>query len=297
MAIPEAQLETWSHVGSVTQSSSTYNAIKAVLEAAGTPYSGRDVEVFLQGSYGNDTNIWAESDVDIVIRLGDCWRSDLSDLTVDDKAAYKRSVVPATYGHVQFKHDVLEVLQDAYGSDAVPGKKAVTIAARGGRRKADIIIAIQYRRYQAFKSHSNQSYSEGICFWNTAGDEIVNYPKQHSTNMTAKHQATGSRLKPMVRVVKNLRGYLVGQGKLDARAAPSYFLEGLLYNVPTARFRSRYQDSLASAITWVQEEATKTDLLCANEQFYLLRNDSHTCWPTADAEAFLQAAVKAWNDW
>ena len=34
MAIPEAQLETWSHQGSVTQSSSTYASIKNMLEEA-----------------------------------------------------------------------------------------------------------------------------------------------------------------------------------------------------------------------------------------------------------------------
>lgn len=32
-------------------------------------------KVFLQGSYGNDTNIYAESDVDIAIRLDNCFGS------------------------------------------------------------------------------------------------------------------------------------------------------------------------------------------------------------------------------
>ena len=75
MAIPESQLETWSHQGSVTQSSNTYNTIKSVLEASTTPYADKNFEVFLQGSYGNDTNIYAESDVDIVIRLDDCFHT------------------------------------------------------------------------------------------------------------------------------------------------------------------------------------------------------------------------------
>ena len=73
MTIPESQLETWSHQGSVTQSSATYNTIKNVLKDADTPYAGKSYSVFLQGSYGNDTNIYAESDVDIVIKLNDCF--------------------------------------------------------------------------------------------------------------------------------------------------------------------------------------------------------------------------------
>jgi hypothetical protein len=83
MPIPESQLHTWSHQGSVTQSSATFNAIKNVLEAADTPFSGKDYSVFLQGSYGNDTNIYAESDVDIVIKLDDCWQRDINALPED----------------------------------------------------------------------------------------------------------------------------------------------------------------------------------------------------------------------
>jgi len=37
MPIPESQLETWSHQGSITQSSNTYNTIKSVLEDSATP--------------------------------------------------------------------------------------------------------------------------------------------------------------------------------------------------------------------------------------------------------------------
>ncbi len=79
MGIPESQLETWSHQGSITNSSNTYNTVKNVLEDSDAPYAAKDYEVFLQGSYGNDTNIWSESDVDIVIKLGSCFHSDLRD--------------------------------------------------------------------------------------------------------------------------------------------------------------------------------------------------------------------------
>ena len=71
MPIPEAQLETWSHQGSIQQSSSTYNTVKTALEASDNPYYDKNYSIFLQGSYGNNTNIYSESDVDIVIRLDD----------------------------------------------------------------------------------------------------------------------------------------------------------------------------------------------------------------------------------
>ena len=47
MPISESQLETWSHQGSITQSSYTYNTIKSVLEASTTPYVGKNFKVFL----------------------------------------------------------------------------------------------------------------------------------------------------------------------------------------------------------------------------------------------------------
>lgn len=297
MAIPESQLETWSHQGSITGSSNTYNSIKNVLEDVSTPYSAKSYSVFLQGSYGNDTNIWAESDVDIVIKLNDCWQSDLVKLTDEERTSYNDAFVDATYGHVEFKRDVLQVLTDYYGKDVAAGDKAIAIAANANRRKADVIVAIQYRRYFRFKSKSDQLYSEGICFWNNAGQQIANYPKQHASNMTTKHQATNAWLKPMVRVMKNMRGRLVDDGLLKPGIAPSYYLEGLLYNVPTDRFDASYADCFVSAINWIQSEANKDELVCANEEYYLLRDGFHTSWPKANGEAFLTAAVKLWNEW
>lgn len=297
MPIPESQLETWSHQGSITQSSNTYNSIKNVLEASTTPYAGKNFKVFLQGSYGNDTNIYAESDVDIVIRLDDCFQSDLTVLTEDEKAAYKSAFSDATYTHVDFKQDVLSVLIKQYGGAVTAGDKAIAIDANGSRRKADVIVAIQFRRYFKFRSSSDSSYVEGICFWNGKGERIANYPKQHSANLTTKHQASSKWLKPMARVLKNMRSRMVDDGLIKAGLAPSYYLEGLLYNVPNDKLTSSYQDCVVNTLNWYRQEAKKVDLVCANEQYYLLRDGSHTCWPQANCDAFAEAAVQLWNDW
>lgn len=297
MAIPESQLETWSHQGSIAQSSSTYNTIKNVLEAADAPYAEKNYSVFLQGSYGNDTNIYAESDVDIVIQLDDCFRSDLKALSPDEKNAYESAFADAKYTYVDFKRDVLKVLTDEYDSYVKSGDKAIAIAPSGNRRKADVIAAIQFRRYHKFKSTSDQSYDEGICFYNAAGEMIANYPEYHSANLTNKHQNTNKWLKPMARVLKNLRSKLVDEGNIAAGVAPSYFLEGLLYNVPNEKFTSSYQDCFVNAMNWIQKDADKNKLVCANEQYYLLRDNHHTCWSTQNCETFLEAAIKLWNDW
>ncbi|CAJ0797163.1 nucleotidyltransferase domain-containing protein [Ralstonia holmesii] len=297
MAIPESQLETWSHQGSITQSSNTYNTVKGVLEANTTPYASKNFKVFLQGSYGNDTNIYAESDVDIVIRLDDCFYSDLHSLPEDERAAYKLAFGDATYTYADFKRDVLSVLQGQYGAAVKAGDKAIAIDANGSRRKSDVIVATQFRRYSKFRSADNSEYVEGICFFNAAGERIANYPRQHSANLTTKHQASSKWLKPVARVFKNMRSRMIDKGLIKAGIAPSYYIEGLLYNVPNEKLTSSYQDCVVNTLNWYRQEAQKSELVCANWQYYLLRDGVHTCWPQTNCDAFVEAAVKLWNGW
>jgi hypothetical protein len=297
MAIPEAQLETWSHQGSIAQSSSTYNSIKAVLQASTAPYARQSTEVFLQGSYGNDTNIYAESDVDIVIRLDDCFFSDVDDLTPQEQGAHEGAFTAAVYTHPNFKRDVLSLLKAYYGTAVEEGDKAIAIAANGARRKADVIVASEFRRYYKFRSDAESTYAKGICFFNGQNERIANYPKQHSANLTVKHQNTSLWFKPVARIFKNMRSRLIDAGMIEAGIAPSYFIEGLLYNVPDRLFVSSYQECVTNALNWYLEEAAKNDLLCANEQYYLLRFGAHECWSPQNCEAFVAAAIELWNDW
>jgi|SRR6266571_1481824 len=296
MSIPESQLEIWSHQGSVTQSSATYNTIKSALEVEGSPYADKDYEVFLQGSYGNDTNIYAESDVDIVIKLNDCFRHDLTTLPDPQKAAFKAAHSDATYTDVDFKNDVQTVLEKKYGDDVDSGDKAIRIAANGGRRKADVIAAVQYRRYHKFLSISDQLYDEGICFFSKSGEQIANYPKYHSNNLATKHQNTQKWFKPMARVLKNLRGRLIDEKVIASGVAPSYYLEALLYNVPGDKFTTSYENCFVNSISWIQE-ADRSKFVCANEQYYLLRENSPVTWRASKCDEFIAAAVELWNQW
>jgi hypothetical protein len=296
MAIPESQLDTWAKQGSVQQSSTTYNIIKNALESHSTPYADKSYKVFLQGSYGNDTNIYAESDVDIVIKLESTFQQDLTRLNEGQRLAFNKAYSNATYLYSDFKRDVLDVLTAVYGKGVKAGSKAITVPAGGSRRKADVIVAVEYRRYLRFNGTLDEDYVEGIAFYTSAGERIINYPKPHSVNLTSKHQRTRGWLKPVVRVFKNLRCRLIDNGKLLLGDAPSYYLEGLLYNVPDEKFDSSYGDCICDSINWIQQ-AERAQLLCANEQYYLLRNGFHTCWEPAKCEKFLVAAVDLWNDW
>src|SRR5690606_3547903 len=117
---------------------------------------------------------------------------DLSNLSKSEQDLYNSSFSVATYELSDFKRDVLKVLEQAYGTDVKEGDKAIQIAARNGRRKTDVIVCSQYRKYQAFQSSSNQAYVEGIMFKTLAGVEMINYPRLHSKNLTEKHKQTNS---------------------------------------------------------------------------------------------------------
>lgn len=296
MPIPESQLLTWSHQGSVAQSSTTYRAIKGALEAANAGYAGKQFEVFLQGSYANATNIFVESDVDVVIRLDSTFSYSLDDLSSVEQNAFQSSYTgSASYTYDNFKSDVLHTLQNSFGSDVEVGTKAIKVKARGSRRSTDIIAALEFRRYQSFPSLLRQRYDSGICFYPTAGGRIVNYPKQHGQNCTSKHQSTSEWFKPTVRLFKNIRGRLVEEGVIGEDIAPSYFLECMLYNVPSANFGQTFQQTVIASINWILR-ADRSKFVCSNELCSLLGN-SVTEWPSAYCDQFLDAMVRIWRDW
>lgn len=296
MGIPETQLDTWSGQGSITQSSATYATIKGVLESSDVPYAGKTFASFLQGSYGNTTNIYADSDVDIVMKLSSIYYSDLTNLTEDDKTLYNSQRSSAAYSYTDFKRDVLAHLIAKFGASVKPGSKAIFIPGSGNRRDADVVVCTDFRKYTRFRGAYDNSYVEGITFWAADGTQIINYPKQHSENCTTKHQGTNQRFKPMVRILKNMRNRMIAGNYIREGLAPSCFIEGMLYNVPCDQFGSSYGNTFAAAINW-QLKADRSKLVCANEQFYLLHPTSPVTWRSEECSAFLDALVKFWNDW
>lgn len=297
MAIPESQLETWSKQGSVSQSQTTYATVRTYLEAKDAPYAEKSTSIFLQGSYGNDTNIYADSDVDIVIATSSIFYYDTSALTPDESATFDAHFTSEggyTYG--KFKKEVTDHLIQGFGTAVTPGKKAIFIQGDGHRRDTDVLPAVEHRRYTKFRTHADSTYASGITFWTSDGVKIVNYPKQHSKNVTVKHQRTSDWFKPTVRILKNMRNSMIAKGYLAEGLAPSYFLEGMLYNVPDSNFGKSYTDTVTEAINWIVK-CDRAKLVCANEQYLLLHPTSPVTWRAASLETYLDAVVNFWNRW
>jgi hypothetical protein len=298
MSIPLSQLETWSGQGAVTTSKDTYATVKAALEHKDAKYTDRNFKVFLQGSYGNDTNIYAESDVDVVIRYDGEFYHNIKELPVDEQVAFQTAFPGnGSYAYSDFKGHVIEALKTKFGDSVKPGTKAIKIEASGNRRNADVIVAYEYRRYSKFKASWDEDHVKGICFFLSDWSRVANYPSQHSVNLTTKHQAASSKLKPMVRIFKNMRSKMIDDKMIKDGSAPSYYVEGLLYNVPYDKFTGDYQNITRNILQWLSDTPDRTKFVCANEMYYLLRDGLHTCWSTTDGKNYIDAAIKLWNNW
>jgi len=291
--IAESQLQIWSQQGKTGQFTDTYAQISANLLDSSAPYAVKDCEVFLQGSYGNDTNVWADSDVDIVLKHNGTFYKDLTRLSPEALARYNAAHSGvASYPYDKFKADAVAFLTLLYNG-IVPGKKAMFIPGKNTRRNADVLVAQQFRRYYDVLPDGTERFEPGVCFFSD-GKLIENFPKQHSANCTAKHQATKQNFKHMVRIFKNMRNRMIEQGLLADGVAPSYFLEGMLYNVPDDKFTGTYQSMWVECFNWTVS-ADRDKLMCASRMHWLVRDGTPTSWPVANFNTFTATAKKFWE--
>lgn len=299
MAIPENQLETWTHIGAAAQSAATYQSVKRVIESKDAPYATRQIDSFLQGPYGNDTNVYgADSDVDIVLRTKSFFYYNLDALSEGEKTAFK-TVHPSDsqYTLRTFRNDAVKWFSGKYGTDLdTSGKKALRIKANGDRRSSDVLLVAPHRKYTRYYSEQDKECLEGVLFITTDGTNIVNYPKQHSENMTRKHQNTEERLKAAVRIFKNMRNRLIRDGKLKNGSAPSYFIEGMLYNVPANQFVRSRQSTVENCWGWINT-CSHADLMCANGIHPLVRDNMHTSWSVQGYIDYLEKVRQLWQGW
>ncbi len=296
MAIPEEQLVTWSHQAAPGPSRDTYAAVKNVLEDKAAPFADKNPDIFLQGSYANDTNVARDSDVDVVACIATTFAHDANTLAADQYQAFQKAYPnSAAYSYAQYKQDVARWLAQKYGNGVRAGRKAIYIPAGQNRRECDVLPAIEYRYYYGFNSIANQSYARGICFYLPDSTQIVNFPKQHSDNCTAKHQATNSWFKRTVRVYKNMRNYMVDRNLLQEGVAPSYFIEGMLHSVADGTFGTSFTETFVATFNYIVN-ADRSEFRCANGIHMLLGN-SNVTWPAANCQAYLDSLRQLWNDW
>lgn len=292
MAIPEAQLSTWAQHIASQGSVDTHSSIKEALKRYRWP-GGMNYTTYLQGSYGNDTNIRGNSDVDLVVESDSVF---YNNLTENDKQIL--GLTPGRFKWQEFRDEVVAALTNTYATGTVNPLKenSVKVAGKGNRLPADVVVAVEYRLYDRLSLQAT-----GITFWTLSGRQVINYPKSHKQNGVNKHsdQRTQKRYKPTVRMFKNARDRLVTEGIASSDQYPSYFIECLLYNVPDNKFGISLQSTYYEVIEWLAESFTSTrhiDFICQNGHQKLFGTDS-TQWTIEEARDFIIKLFQLWNRW
>lgn len=281
MSIPESTLAKWSHHKAGTAFKQAHVPIRKALEAH-KGLSQFKYEVFLQGSYKNDTNLGGDSDVDVVVRLSSKLKPAVAALTGEQlqKDGSHRFV------HQQwnsFRDEALKALRVKFGSAAESGRK--TLKVPKGRMipaDADLVVTV--------------SHMEGIGFY--LPDEqrwVVSFPQQHHSRGLKKEKAANYRFKRTIRMFKAARHRLVAKKVLAKDVAPSYFIECLLYNVPDSLFKPKLAPTYTGILDWLGT-ARRKDFKCQNGQVELFGSGREQ-WSQKKARAFIKALQDMWDTW
>jgi hypothetical protein len=298
MAIPQSQLDIWSNRGAMATSQSAYASIRDALTKTGSPLADRNIDIFLQGSYANATNIRADSDIDVVVLYDEAWVADKSKLTPNEIQLYDSTHVESTYKWQQLRDDTIRALQQHFGAGALStGTKAIRVATRAGSMTADVVPAFGFKRYATFVNDNNCTGWWGIQFWDSSSNPIVNFPKWHINNGEEKNQdsRTAGRYKPTIRLFKNFRNCLVDKHRLAEDIAPSYFLEGMLYNVPDEHFMGSFDETVPTILDYLW--STAPDHFWSQNGVVPLFGNNSTQWSTQSIAVLLQAMRNGWSNW
>ncbi len=278
MPIPESTLSRWSHHQAATAFTQAHLPVRAALDAYRWP-SGIKYEVFLQGSYKNDTNLGGDSDVDVVVRLNQRLRPRVAELSgrqlqedASHQGAYQR--------WKSFRDHALKAMRTKFGNAAESGRKTLKVPKGKIPADADLVVTLRYR--------------EGIAFYlSDEGRWVVSFPQQHHDQGQKKEAATGRRFKRTIRMFKAARNRLVEKKRLTKSDASSYFIECMLYNAPDDLFAPKLAPTYTGVLDWLKT-AKLDDFECQNGRVNLF-GQGREQWTVKKTRVFVRALQVLWE--
>ena len=236
-------------------------------------------QVFLQGSYKNDTNLGGDSDVDVVVRLTSKLKPRVAGLTgqqlVDDashKVAHQR--------WKSFRDHALKAMRARFGKAVKSGRKTLKVPKGKIPADADLVVTMGYK--------------QGIAFY--LSDErrwVVSFPQQHHARGLKKEKATNKRFKRTTRMFKAARNRMVEKGMLKKEDAPSYFIECLLHNVPERLLGDKLAPTYKGIVDWLKT-AELGEFQCQNGEVALF-GQGREQWTQKKVQAFVKALRGLWE--
>ena len=251
-----------------------------------------ELDTFLQGSYSNHTNVTKSSDVDIVVRLKNVWRSDTQSLSNKGLEMYKSNTKNSLYQFGQFNNDILRCLYNHFGSQCIINdEKCIRLRGHQKYCDTDIVPAYTYKLYEFYDGPDKEYFKEGICFDTNSGYEIINYPKQHHASLIKKSQETNGCFKESVRMFKNIKDELITNHVIGSDIVKSYYIENLLFNIPNNYFSGSFKDrflNISSKLINHYNDGSYIHFKCTNGIHGLF--DSNI-WKASSYRSLLEALI------
>lgn len=281
MKYTEQQLQSWTSPLSWSEEQRAENTIKMIKAAvdANDELKTLDYEVFVQGSFANNTNVRADSDVDVCVMLKSTFYYDLP----RGKTGTDYNFGPGKMGFQRYRDLIKQALQVKFGGASVTdGNKSLKVRENTYHVQADVVPAFQYRNYAYTNSQVSWNYVEGTRFYAKDGEEVTNYPKIHIQNGKAKNNRTNYRYKKLVRIMKHIKNEMVDDGRADGDKITSFLVECLVWNTPE-RIITAYG-------TWT-ETVKQTIIYLYNT----IKDGNHTEWGEVSEMLYLFVRRK-WTD-
>lgn len=220
--------------------------------------NNKDIEIFIQGSYANNTNVRAGSDVDVCVMLKDTFFSQYPNGLSREDYGFS----PGTNNFADFRKDIYSVLLDKFGQkDIINGNKSIKIKSNSYRVDADVIPSFEYRNYYYNNSKNPNYFIQGIKFYSLQNEEIINYPKIHIENGKIKNINTNKEYKRLVRIFKRIRLQMIKDGVSVNSCITSFLIECLVWNVPDMIITnySSWEETIKEAIIYLYNNIEKSE--------------------------------------
>ena len=261
LAIPEAQLDTWANSPPSQQFTDTYATIKNVLELQGRslPARARTSTSSCRGHIATATNVYGDSDVDIVVCQTSSFLYSLDRLGPAEQDRLLRGI-PRQRGNTccrqRSRSDVTAWLQKQYpGALDTSRKKAMFLKGNGSsRRDADILVCSEYHDYYNFPDGASEGgfYPRREVLHDRGRPDRRTTRSSTSNGARTRTKTPNGNFKATVRIYKNMRKRLIDDRLLADGVAPSYYIEGMLYNVDDDVFTGTYQSMVLGSYRWVR---------------------------------------------
>lgn len=290
MTALENKLAGWTGPSSATEQDKQDRTERMIREAinAHEPFQNMSRKVYAKGSYANNTNVKADSDVDIAVECDEAvYWGEHTPGAHPASSSYSGEWTPS-----KLRSELVAALRAKFGDDVdTSGSTAIQIHSSSARVEADVVPCFEYHYHL-----SATNFRKGAKVFKTDGTSLVNYSNQQLTNGRNKNNRTNQAFKKTVRILKRLENAMVDAGY--HREVPSFFVECLVYNSPDSIFgRSTWTEIVKGVISHIRSSlegaeptANSERWLEVNEAKYLFSTAQK--WTRQDGRDF---ALACWN--